>query len=179
MRKIFVALAASGVLVVGAFTAAAITDNGVALAQDTTADSASMEAPARPERGAHMDEVLNGLVAEDVITQGQADQIKAAFEEKAAELREQFGDRERRGPGFRDGFRRGFGIGELLEDGVIDADELAELGPDHPLNDPDGPAADYLDGGLTQEELREMHEQQRERRGAGFGGGPAGAGLSA
>lgn len=178
MRKILAALAASGVLVAGAITAAAVTDSGVAVAQETTEGEATTEAPARPERGQHMDEVLGGLVEDNVITQEQANQIKAAFEEKAAELREEFGDRGRRAPGFRDGFRRGFDIGGLLEDGVIDADELAELGSGHPLNDPEGPAADYLDGGLTQEELQEIREQQHERRGARFGPRGSGAGPS-
>ena len=164
MRKILAALAASGVLVAGAFTAVTITDSGTAFAQEAT-DESSTEAPVRPHKGEIMDEVLSDLVAGDVISQDQADQIKAAFEAKAEELREQFGDRDkRRGPGFRDGFRRGFNFGGLLEDGVIDADELAELGPDHPLNDPDGPAADYLEGGLTTEELREIGEQLREQR---------------
>ncbi len=164
MRKILVALAASGVLVAGAFTAVTITDGGAALAQETPDDAATADAPVRPDRGRIIDEVLGGLVP-DVISQDQADEIKAAFEAKTEELREQFGDRRaRKGHGFRDGFRRGFAMGGLLEDGVIDADELAELGPDHPLNDPEGPAADYLDGGLTQEELREIHEQLRQQR---------------
>lgn len=179
MRTFIAALAAAGVLVAGAFAAAAITDDGVALAQEGTDDEAATDAPVRRDRGQLMDEVLAGLVP-DVISQDQADQIKAAFEEKAAELREEFGDRgHRRGPGFRDGFRRGFDMRGLLEDGVIDADELAGLGPDHPLNDPDGPAADYVEGGLTQQELEQIHEQLREQRPYRFGPNAEGAVASA
>jgi hypothetical protein len=56
-------------------------------------------------------------------------------------------------------------MGGLLEDGVIDATELAELPDDHPLKDPDGPAADFLaDGELTEDELKQLGEQRRERR---------------
>ncbi len=62
------------------------------------------------------------------------------------------------------GFRRGARIGALLDDGVIDADELAELPEGHPLTDPDGPAADYLDDGqLTVEELRELRSQLHDQ----------------
>jgi hypothetical protein len=68
----------------------------------------------------------------------------------------------------RRGMRAGWQIAELLEDGVIDADELAELPAGHPLADPDGPAADYLgDGQLTEDELRELRSQRHPGRPAG------------
>jgi hypothetical protein len=58
--------------------------------------------------------------------------------------------------------RAGWQIAEMLEDGVIDAAELAELPEGHPLADPDGPAADYLDDGeLTADELAEIRAKFR------------------
>ncbi len=164
MRRIVAALAAAAVIVAGAFTATLV-GGGAASAQDAPDDAASLEAPERPQRGAVLDAVLDDLVGDGVITSDQAAQITAAVEERVAELREEFGDRPfRRGPGFRRGF--GPGIAGMLEDGVIDAGELAELPEDHPLNDPDGPAAAYLeDGELTVEELRQLHGELCERRG--------------
>ncbi|MFQ5554188.1 MAG: hypothetical protein ACE5GC_02310 [Acidimicrobiia bacterium] len=166
MRKIVAALAAAGVLVAGAFTATVVV-GGTATAQDATDEPPGLEAPERPKRGAILEGVLEGLVADGVITNDQAEQIVAALQEKAAELREEFGDRPlRRGRGFHPGPGRGFGPGSaLLEDGVIDADELAGLPDDHPFNDPDGPAAAYLDDGeLTSDELRQLHRELREQR---------------
>lgn len=160
MRKVIAALAAAGVLVAGAFTAAAVSSPGSAAAQETPEDA--VEAPERPGKGQFMEDVLNGLVADNVITQDQADQIATAFEEAAAERREEFGDRGHRGN--RRGFRGGSDLRGLLEDGVIDADELAELGPDHPLNDPDGPAADFVEDGLTMDELQEIRQQLHDER---------------
>ncbi len=168
MRKIVAALAAAAVLVAGAFTATVVV-GGAASAQDEPDESASLEAPERPHRGAVLGVVLDDLVGEGVITSDQAAQITAAVEERAAELREEFGDRPlRRGPGVRRGF--GPGMAGMLEDGVIDAGELAELPEDHPFNDPDGPAAAYLDDGeLTVDELRKLHAELCEQRGAARG----------
>ncbi len=167
MRKIITALAAAAVLVVGAFTAATLSNPGTATAQDATDEAPSVDGPERHKRGDLMAEVLDTLVADGVISSDQADAIATAFQEKAAELREERGDRAHRG---RRDFRRGFRLRGLLEDGVIDADELAELGEDHPLNDPDGPAAGYLeDGQITIDELRELHGQLREQRRADNG----------
>ena len=152
-----------GLLVAGAFTAAAVT-GGTALAQeDTTA--AEDARPRPPARAEVLAEVLGGLVSDGTITQAQADAVTEALEAKAAEIREEFPNRRHRD------FRRGFRLGGLLADGEITADELAELPDDHPLKDPDGPAAEYLeDGRLTQDELRQLHEQRRaERRAAADG----------
>ncbi len=173
MKKVLAALAASGVLIAGGFVTSAVSAPNTAVAQEapeTTDDTI------RPEKGAILDEVLDGLVTDGVIDSDQATKIKEALEAKHEELREQFGDRGPRHHGFRDGNRlnvRGF-----LEDGVIDADELAQLPDGHPLTDPDGPAADYLDDGqLTAEELEELHAEFGGRRGPGprgFGGPAAG-----
>jgi hypothetical protein len=158
MKKTIAALTAAGVLVAAAFTVSVVTDGGVANAQVPDEGTTTVE---RPERGAHFRDVLDELVAAGTIRQDQADAIDEAMKAKFEELRES-------GEGFRAPGRRGFGgghhFGELLEDDVISADELAELPDDHPFNDPDGPAADYLDDGqLTREELREIHEQAREQ----------------
>ncbi len=172
MKKVLAALAASGVLVAGGFATAAVSTPTSALAQETTDEApATTDDVVRPERGAILDEVLDQLVADGVITSDQATQVAEALEAKHEELREEFGDR-RGGRGHRGGDH--FGLMEALEDGVIDADELAELPEGHPLTDPDGPAAEYLeDGQLTQEELEEMRAEfgsQRGPRGRGFGG---------
>lgn len=122
---------------------------------DTTTDDTAT----RPGRRDILGEVLDGLVTDGVITQDQADQIRDALTAKREELRTEFGDlRGERGFGDRRGFR-GFGpaFGEFLADGVIDADELAQLPEGNPLTDPDGPAAPYLeDGQITQEELDQL-----------------------
>jgi hypothetical protein len=156
MKKVIAALAAAGVLVAAAFTASIVTDGGVATAQVPDEGTTTVE---RPERGAHFREVLDTLVAAGTIRQDQADTIEEAMVAKHEELRES-------GEGFRHhrGSRGGFGLRGLLEDDVISADELAELPDDHPFNDPDGPAADYLDDGqLTRDELKEIREQTHER----------------
>ncbi len=169
MKRILAALAAAGVLIAGGFVAATVSKPTAASAQETTeapTDEGTLE---RPEKGAVLEEVFADLVADGVITQDQADQVQAALEAKREELREQFGDRLQR----RDhrnrlgGFLRG-----ALEDGVVDADELAQLPDGHPLNDPDGPFAEYLDDGqLTEDELGEIREQFHQNRGPrGFGG---------
>lgn len=167
MKRFLAALAAAGVLVAGAFVAGAVSNTNAATAQESTEAPTQDEATTdRPEPGAILDEVFADLVADGVITADQAEQVKEALEAKRAELREQFGDRLKR----RDqrhatrGFIRG-----ALEDGVIDADELAQLPEGHPLNDPDGPFAEYLDDGqLTEEELDQIKEDfRRNRRGAG------------
>lgn len=155
MRKVLASLLAVGLLVAGGFAYTLVQDESAATAQEseTEQDEATEDQVERPRRDAVVAEVWEQLIADGVVTAEQAETIQQAFAEKRAELREQF-----------DGFRGGrhFGhrfddIRALLEDGVIDADELAELGEDHPLNDPDGPFADLTeDGQITQEELEEL-----------------------
>ena len=165
MRKMLTAVIAAGVLVAGAFVATAITGNQVS-AQEAPSDDSAVERADHPGRGEILDEVLSGLVADGVIDQGQADAVAAALQAKADELREQREQSREENPGrFERGFRRGFRLGGLLEDGVIDADEIAALPDDHPLKDPNGPAEKYLDDGqLTADELRELHQELREQR---------------
>jgi len=172
MKKVLAALAASGVLIAGGFVTSAVSAPTTAVAQE--APDATDDA-VRPERGAILDEVLADLVTDGVIDTDQATKIKDALEAKHEELRGQFGDRGhgfRGHGGFRDGVRPD--MGGFLEDGVIDADELAQLPEGHPLTDPEGPAAEYLDDGrLTAEELEELHAAFGGRHGPGprgFGG---------
>ncbi len=163
MKKIFVSIAAVGVLAIGAFAASTIAD-GQAFAQ--TADDSAVERPDIPKPGDILDEVLSDLVADETLDQRQADAVKAELEARHAEARAQHAERRDDHPGRPGhGVARGFDMGGLMEDGVIDSDELAELPDDHPFRDTDGPAARFLDDGeLSEDELSDLGEQLRERR---------------
>lgn len=168
MKTIFASIAAAGFLVAGAFTASTLV-NGQALAQsteDSTIEAPDAERPASPRHGEILSEVLDGLVADGTIEQADADAVETAYEARREEVHAEMEAWREENPGrFERGFKRGFAMGGLLEDGVIDATELAELPDDHPLKDPDGPAADSLaDGQLTEDELKQLGEQRRERR---------------
>lgn len=196
MRRTLAVLVAAALLVGGGVAFALLADEGSAAAQE---EPTSTEAPAetersgdtasgdtasgdtasgdtasgdtgfvRPERGTILADVLEDLVTDGVITDDQAEQITAAWRTRIEELRTQFEARRgERGFGAHE-----FGLRELLADGVIDADELAELGPDHPFNDPDGPAAEFLDDGeLSQDELAELHGSSNHRNRSELGDG--------
>ena len=114
----------------------------------------------RAERQTAIAEALDELVTAGTLTSDQVDEIMAAFETAAEE-----GPRR-----VRRGMRAGWELAEMLADGVIDAGELAELPEGHPLADPQGPAADYLDDGeLTEDELAELRSQRRADRSTGAG----------
>ncbi len=178
MRKALTAVIAAGVLVAGAFVATAIAGNQVS-AQEAPSEDSAVERPDHPGRGEVLDEVLSGLVADGVIDQGQADAVAAALRAKGEELREQREQWREENPGrFERGFRRGFRLGALLEDGVIDAAEIAALPDDHPLKDPNGPAAEYLDDGqLTADELSQLREDLHAKKGATESGAAAPTGF--
>jgi hypothetical protein len=94
-------------------------------------------------------------VEDGTLDRAQADAVVSALEAKREELAEERGDRR-----LRASHRRGFVRGLLL-DGVITADEIAELPDDNPLKDPDGPLADALaDGQITQDEWDAFVEQR-------------------
>jgi hypothetical protein len=137
----------------------AVTDDTAT--DDTQVDDGTADdrAATRPERRDILGEVLDDLVGDGVITQEQADQIRDSVATKREELR---GERGSGGPsGFRGGLGQAFG--DFLDDGVIDADELAQLPDGHPLTDPEGPAAPYLeDGQITEEELDELMAELHE-----------------
>jgi hypothetical protein len=160
MKKIFVSIAAAGVLVAGAFAASTIVD-GQAIAQ--TIDEPAVERADIPKPEEILDEVLADLVADDTLDQGEADAVKAALEARHEEVRAQRDELRGDEPGRAE---RDAAMDEMLEDGVIDADELAELPDDHPFNDPDGPAAEFLnDGELSADELQELGDHRRPPHG--------------
>lgn len=167
MKRIVASLAAATMLVAGAFVAVAVSNTA---AQAQVTDDLSTTEEVRPEPGAGMTEVLDGLVADGTLTQGQADAVADAFKEKREAMAERFGDRLKR-------HRRGHLVhraSHLLEDGVISADEIAELPENHPFNNPDGPFAEAMeDGQITQaewdavvEELKSARESASEDAGA-------------
>ncbi len=165
MRTTLTALLAAVVLAAGAFAATAIASGG-AIAQTTDDQSTSQERPDFPKGGDLVDEVLASFVADGDISQSLADDIAEALQARASEVREQRKQWLEDHPDHRKrDFKRGFRLGGFLEDGVIDADELAELPEDHPLKDPDGPAGPYLgDGQLTQEELQQIREEMHAQK---------------
>lgn len=163
MKKLLVSLAAAGVLVAGAFVASTVTTTA---ADAQTTDTPTTEQSERPQRGAILDEVLGGLVSDGTINQSQADAVKEAIQAKRAELKEEFGDRGPRAQAHRRGVLRG-----LLADGVISAEEIAELPEDHPLRTGDSPLSELLedDGQITREELQDFREARRAEREANAG----------
>lgn len=147
MRKTFIAIAVGALLVVGATAAYAQTDD------DTT------ETPI--ERvGTMIADVLADLVDDGTITADQAEAVETAL----VDAREA---RHAERAAMHEAFEA------ALEDGVITADEAADL-PER-LTDPDGPLADaWADGELTQEELDEARAEFGGRRGHR---GPGGQGF--
>ena len=113
--------------------------------------------------GTVLSEVLADLVGDGTITQDQADAITEAVDEKRTERREQ-------AEALREQMQA------FLEDGVLSAEELAQLPADHPLRNLD----QYLeDGQLTTDELRELRGFRGgfgfgRGHGHGFGFGPGG-----
>ncbi len=169
MKKLLTSIVAAGVLVSGAFVASTLTGTTAEAATDDTVTDRPLERPARPDRGAVLDEVLGGLVADGTLTERQADAVKSALEAKREEMKGERGDRR---PGVRRE-RRGLLRG-LLADGVITADEIAALPDDHPLKNGEGPLAELLegDGEITRQELKAFHERRRaEREQAGAANG--------
>lgn len=179
MKKIFVSIAAAGILVAGAFAISnATTSSAFAQTEEVPgAEVPATEAPAveRPDFAKPeeiLDEVLAGLVTDGTLDQGEADAVKAALEARHEEVRAEREewrannpDQAERGRKGGRGHKHGSDVREYLEDGVIDATELAELPDDHPLKDSEGPAAEFLDDGeLTEDELRQIGDQLHERR---------------
>lgn len=155
MRRIIAALAA-GSLLLGAVLVAGVVASGAATAQQVDETTEATDRP--PRRGQLLESVLDDLVTQLTITEAQANAIMDAVDAKIEEIEEQYPEAHNR---VHRGARRGF-IRGLLEDGVISAEELAELPEGNPLTDPDGPAAAYLgDGQITEEEWQELVDELR------------------
>ncbi len=156
MKKIIASIAAAGILVVGAFAASTITTSE-AYAQTDDAPEVTDQVR-RPHPGVILDQVLDDLVEDKTLDQVQADAVKDALETKRDELKEEYGDREDRREHRREMREQ---IQLWLEDGVISAEELAELPFDLPRSE-DGPLAEALvDGEITQAEWDTFIEQRK------------------
>lgn len=153
MKKSIALLAASGLIALGG-AAAVSAANEPGTAADPSAIVVTVEADdTRPNP---LTDVLGDLVAAGTITQAQSDAIVGALETKRAEHRAQ-----------REATRAQ--MKAFLEDGVITADELAELPADHPLR---GVDSILDDGQITLDELRSLRGPGGfGHRGPGFGGG--------
>jgi polyhydroxyalkanoate synthesis regulator phasin len=163
MKQIIASVAAAGILVVGAFAASTITSSEASAQTDDV--TVVTDEVRRPHPGAIVDEVLDDLVEKGTLRQDQADAVKEGLEAKHEELKEEFGDRRDR-RAHRQEMREQ--VEAWLEDGVITADELAELDVELPIFE-DGPLAEALeDGEITQtewdafiEERKANHEARR------------------
>ena len=162
MRKIIASLAAAGVLVAGAFVASTVATSEASAQTDETA--VTTDEAARPYRGAVLDGVLDELVTDGTLNQGQADAVTDAVAVKRAEIKEL---REERRANRTEMHEQ---LEEWLKDGVITAEELAQLDVELPLHE-DGPLAEALeDGQITQAEWDALQEERNEHRQARRGG---------
>lgn len=106
----------------------------------------------KAEREAAVAQALQMLVDDGTLSTIQVDAIVETLQTA----------RDERPHPVRRSMRGGWQIAGMLDDGVIDAAELAELPEGHPLADSDGPAAEYLDDGqLTKDELAQLRAQRR------------------
>jgi polyhydroxyalkanoate synthesis regulator phasin len=131
MRKTIVVIGAAALLLVGASTvlAAPAATNGLGVVTATIGGAGDV-----------LSDVLDELVGAGTIDQTQADAIEQAVEDKRTELQAE-----------REALREQ--METFLEDGVLSAEELAQLPADHPLRNLD----QFLeDGQLTTEELRQL-----------------------
>lgn len=168
VRKIVTSLVAVAALVAGVLVAVAIVDSSA------EAQESEGEAPTVIRHSDLLADALSELVDEGVINESQADAVRERVTQKREERRQ---ERAERFDAFRDGhrghgFRFPFLHPDLLDDGVLDADELADLMESNPLFAEDGPLADLLeDGELSLEELKDrIRSFEFEFRGPGFRG---------
>ncbi len=155
--KVMAAIVAGGLLVGAGFVTSIVSAPETASAQEdaaTTDESRGFFARGMDFLG----EVLDDLVGDGTITSDQADAVLAAVEDKATEMKEE-----------REALREE--IRGYLEDGVLTADEAANLPDDHWLLSEALDEA-WEDGELTTEEIREARPHPRRdafKRGARFG----------
>lgn len=160
MRKTLIGLVAALVVLTGAAVAFAQTSGDETT---TTTTEGTDEQPRVDRKLDFLSDVLDGLVAGGTITQAQATAILEAVEAEAeARIAEREAVREQ--------------IGGFLEDGVITAEEIAQLPEEHPFRDPDGPASELLeDGQITAAELFELWPGPGRHHRGGFGSGGSAA----
>jgi hypothetical protein len=159
MKRVIAALAAGGVLVVGAFVASTVSTVPASALTDASGATADSVDPDTRPREAVLDEILASLVGDDTLTQDQADAVRERFEAKGEELMTERQARREAAREMRD-LIEGF-----LDDDVITADELAQLPDDHPLRDAEGVFSDALaDGQITRDELRAVRMEHRQAR---------------
>lgn len=157
MKHIVIAGVAALVLVAGVSVVNVVVSPAAAAQEQdpATTDDAPRDAA---DRRSILTEVLDRLVGEGTLSRAQADAVEEAIRAEAAE-------RKPLRRAARRGAERGFRLGRLLADDVIDADELEMLREDHPLRDPDGLAGPYLDDGrLTLEELKLIRQAWKDSR---------------
>ena len=131
MRRFMIVVAAGALLLVGATSV---------LAAPAADGPANVVQAALGRAGSVLSDVLDDLVGKGTITRAQADAIEQAVDARRTELQ---AERER----LREQMQT------FLEDGVLSAEELAQLPEDHPLRNLD----QYLeDGQLTLDELRAL-----------------------
>lgn len=156
-NKVIAAIVAGGLLVGAGFVTSMVSAPATASAQEDAA--ATEEDRGFFARGMDfLGEVLDDLVGDGTITSDQADAVLTAVEDKATALKEE-----------REALREE--IKGYLEDGVLTADEAANLPEDHWLLS-DALDEAWADGELTTEEIREARPHPRRdafRHGARFG----------
>ena len=153
MRRMVVIGAAA--LVLGAAAAAwAQTGSEESAGENGVSEKGAWEHPARVGLGGVLDE----LVEDGTITRQQADAILAAVEEKRSAARATRQEMKAL-------------LDSFWDDGVLTADEVAQLPNADRITDAGGPLADALaDGQITKEEMEELKGRFPGRR--GHHGGP-------
>lgn len=161
-KKIIAGLTTAGLVAGAGVTTAVVSNPGLAAAQEEATEAPQAPGPEHRGEGPLGELAEGGVLDEDEIAA-----VRDVLRELRDAAREEAGEDGFR-PGRRHPVRAGFRLHELLEDGVIDADELAGLPEDSPIFDADGPFAPYLvDGELTEEELEELkaiREAEMEER---------------
>ena len=163
MKHFVIAGVAALVLVAGVSVANVVVSPAADAQEQAVAstDDAPRNAPNDGEtRGGILSGVLDRLVGDGTLSRQQADAVEEAIRAEVAD-RKPLRRAERRGA------ERGYRLGRLLADDVLDAEELEMLREDHPLRNPDGLAGPYLDDGrLTIEELKLIREAWKQSRSA-------------